>query len=110
MITFNEPPRVPQAYDYIRNAIESGNVCGDGPYTKRCSEWIEQRFDVQKSLLTTSGTAALEMAALLCRIKPGDEVILPSVLVHRDRLRAGGRQACVRGYTPRHHEHRRRSG
>lgn len=78
MITFNEPPRVPQAYDYIRDAIESGNVCGDGPYTKRCSEWIEQRFDVQKSLLTTSGTAALEMAALLCRIKPGDEVILPS--------------------------------
>lgn len=78
MITFNEPPRVPQAYDYIRDAIESGNVCGDGPYTKRCSEWIEQRFDVQKSLLTTSGTAALEMSALLCRIKPGDEVILPS--------------------------------
>ena len=78
MITFNEPPRIPQAYDYIRTAIESGNVSGDGPYTKRCNAWIEQRFATQKALLTTSGTSALEMAALLCRIKPGDEVILPS--------------------------------
>lgn len=78
MITFNEPPRIPQACDYVCDAIEHGNVCGDGPYTKRCSEWIERRFNAQKTLLTTSGTAALEMAALLCHVKPGDEVILPS--------------------------------
>ncbi len=78
MITFNEPPRVAAAYDYIRDAVESGNVCGDGPYTKRCNKWMEDRFAAQKVLLSTSGTAALEMAALLSGIKPGDEVILPS--------------------------------
>ncbi len=51
---------------------------GDGPFTKRCHAWIEERTGVQKALLTTSGTAALEMAALLCGLEPGDEVILPS--------------------------------
>ncbi len=78
MIVFNEPPRVPQAYEYLRHAIESGNICGDGAFTKRCHGWIEQTTKSQKSLLTPSGTAALEMGALLCGIKPGDEVILPS--------------------------------
>lgn len=78
MIFFNEPPRIAAAYKYLKSAIESGNICGDGPFTKRCDAWIEQRFHVAKSLLTPSGTAALEMAALLCDIKPGDEVILPS--------------------------------
>ncbi|MEA5019333.1 MAG: dTDP-4-amino-4,6-dideoxygalactose transaminase [Gordonibacter sp.] len=77
-ITFNEPPRVASAYAYLQQAIESGQVCGDGPFTKRCNRWMEERFDAQKVLLTTSGTAALEMSALMCGLQPGDEVILPS--------------------------------
>ncbi|MEG1244962.1 dTDP-4-amino-4,6-dideoxygalactose transaminase [Gordonibacter sp.] len=78
LITFNEPPRVTSAYAYLQQAIESGQVCGDGPFTKRCNSWMEERFTAQKVLLTTSGTAALEMSALMCGIQPGDEVILPS--------------------------------
>lgn len=77
-ITFNEPPRVPSAYTYLQQAIENGHVCGDGPFTKQCNRWMEDRFSAQKVLLTTSGTAALEMAALMSSINPGDEVILPS--------------------------------
>lgn len=77
-ITFNEPPRVASAYVYLQQAIENGQVCGDGPFTKRCNKWMEERFGVQKVLLTTSGTAALEMSALMCGLQPGDEVILPS--------------------------------
>ena len=53
-------------------------ICGDGEFTKKCSRWMEDRFHAQKALLTTSGTTALDMAALLCELEPGDEVILPS--------------------------------
>ncbi|MEG2260838.1 MAG: dTDP-4-amino-4,6-dideoxygalactose transaminase [Raoultibacter sp.] len=77
-VHFNEPPFVPSAYTYMRQAIEAGHICGDGAFTHRCSAWIEQRFGSQKALLTTSGTAALEMAAWLCQLQPGDEVIMPS--------------------------------
>lgn len=78
MIFFNEPPCVPSSLAYIQESAQSGNQCGDGPFTKRCNAWIEEKTGTQKALLTTSGTAALEMAALLCDLKPGDEVILPS--------------------------------
>ena len=79
MIQFNVPPYVGTELGYVREAVEINHkICGDGPFTKRCSAWLEQRFGVQKVLLTTSGTTALEMAALLCDLKPGDEVILPS--------------------------------
>ena len=79
MIDFNVPPAVETAFEYMRQAaLDNHKICGDGPYTKKCNAWIEQRFNIQKALLTTSGTAALEMAALLCGIQPGDEVILPS--------------------------------
>lgn len=78
MIDFNVPPYLDSAIDCIREAIANKKICGDGPFTKRCNAWIEERLNAQKALLTTSGTAALEMAALLCDIKPGDEVILPS--------------------------------
>ena len=79
MISFNVPPCVGTELDYVREAVEVNHkICGDGPFTKRCHEWIERRFGAQKVLLTTSGTTALEMAAILCDIKPGDEVILPS--------------------------------
>lgn len=78
MIPFNIPPYVGRELDYVRQAVEAHKICGDGQFTKKCSQWMEQRFSAQKVLLTTSGTTALDMAALLCDIKPGEEVILPS--------------------------------
>ncbi|WP_165044049.1 dTDP-4-amino-4,6-dideoxygalactose transaminase [Adlercreutzia sp. ZJ138] len=78
MISFNEPPFVGREFEYVQQAVANKKICGDGPFTKRCHEWIESTMCCQKALLTTSGTAALEMAALLCDIEPGDEVILPS--------------------------------
>ena len=67
-----------QGLSGIRQAVENRKICGDGPFTKRCNAWLEERFHAQKALLTTSGTTALDMAMLLCELKPGDEVILPS--------------------------------
>ena len=63
---------------YIAEAISAHRLCGDGIFTKKCNAWMEERFCAQKVLLTTSGTTALDMAALLCDLKAGDEVILPS--------------------------------
>lgn len=78
MIDFNEPPYLGVEIDYVKQAVRNKKLCGDGPFTKKCHAWLEERFGAQKALLTTSGTTALEMAALLCDLKPGDEVILPS--------------------------------
>lgn len=78
MIWFNIPPLVGKEMDYIQEAIKNHKICGNGIFTKKCHKWLEQQFHVQKVLLTTSGSAALDMAALLCGIKPDDEVILPS--------------------------------
>lgn len=78
MISFNVPPYVGNELDYVREAIENHKICGDGEFTKLCNLWLEKRFGAQKVLLTTSGSTALDMAALLCNIHPGDEVILPS--------------------------------
>ena len=78
MIDFNKPQYVGNELEYIRQAVENRKICGDGPFTKRCNAWLEERFHAQKALLTTSGTTALDMAMLLCELKPGDEVILPS--------------------------------
>ena len=78
MINFNVPPYVGKEMEYIKQAIASKKICGDGQFTKRCNAWMEEKFQAQKVLLTTSGTTALDMSALLCDIKPGDEVILPS--------------------------------
>lgn len=79
MIDFNVPPYVGCEMDYVREAAEVNHkICGDGPFTRKCHAWLEDRFSAFKALLTTSGTAALEMAAILCDLKPGDEVILPS--------------------------------
>ena len=79
MVSFNVPPYVGTELNYIKEAAEKNRqICGDGPFSRKCHAWMEQRFDAKKVLLTTSGTAALEMAAVLCDLKPGDEVILPS--------------------------------
>ena len=78
MINFNVPPLAGKEYEYIAQAIASHKICGDGAFTKKCHAWLEQRFGSNKMLLTTSGSSALDMAALLCNIQPGDEVILTS--------------------------------
>ena len=78
MIPFNIPPVVGDEEDYIRNAIQSCKISGDGKYTKLCNQWIEEHTGANKALLTTSCTHALEMAALLLDLKEGDEVIMPS--------------------------------
>lgn len=78
MIRFNVPPYVGKETEYMKAAIDSHKICGDGDFTKRCNAWIEEHTGTAKALLTTSGTQALEMAALLSDIQPGDEVILPS--------------------------------
>lgn len=78
MIPFNKPPFIGEEMKYIKNAVENNKICGDGEYTKLCNKLMEKSFNSKKVLLTTSGTHALEMAAMLCNIKPGDEVIMPS--------------------------------
>lgn len=79
MIDFNVPPYVGTEMDYVREAAEVNHkICGDGPFSRKCHAWMEERFGAERVLLTTSGTAALEMAAVLCDLHPGDEVILPS--------------------------------
>ena len=78
MIDFNRPPYVGTELDYIRQSIESGKLCGDGAFTKKCSAWFQEKLGVRHTLLTTSCTHALEMASYLCDLKEGDEVIMPS--------------------------------
>ena len=78
MIPFNVPPYVPQSSVYVEQAIQNHKICGDGPFTKRCHQALQAIANVPCALLTTSGTSALEMAALLMDIQPGDEVIMPS--------------------------------
>jgi len=78
MVNFNIPPLVGDEFEYVKQAIESHKICGDGAFTKKCHAWMEERFGAQKALLTTSGTTALDMALILCDLQPGDEVILPS--------------------------------
>ncbi len=78
MIPFNIPPYIGSELNYIKDVVEKHRICGDGDYTKKCNCWFEENTGIRKALLTTSCTHATEMAALLCDIKPGDEVIMPS--------------------------------
>ena len=77
-IPFNVPPYVGSELEYVKQAVDAHKICGDGQFTKKCNEWIKERFGAKGALLTTSGTTALEMATLLCGLEKGDEVILPS--------------------------------
>lgn len=77
-IPFNKPFIVGNELSYIAQAVANGQLAGDGRFTKRCHVWLEQTLGCRKALLTHSGTAALEMAAILADIKPGDEIIMPS--------------------------------
>ena len=78
MITFNKPPYTGNEDQYVIKAMRNDKISGDGPFTQLCHEWFETRLKCQKVLLTPSCTAALEMAALLIDIRPGDEIIMPS--------------------------------
>ena len=78
MISFNVAPFMGKEFDYIQEAIESRHISGDGKFTKLCDRWMEERFNAEKIMLTTSGTTALDMAMIMCDLEPGDEVILPS--------------------------------
>jgi dTDP-4-amino-4,6-dideoxygalactose transaminase len=77
-IPFNKPYMTGRELEYIAQAHANGHLSGDGPFTKRCHAWLEQRIGCRKALLTHSCTGALEMAALLLDLQPGDEVIMPS--------------------------------
>ena len=78
MIDFNMAPCTGRELAYMQQAMKNGKLCGDGPFTKKCSEWMCTNFQAKHCLLTTSCTHALEMAAYLSDIQPGDEVIMPS--------------------------------
>lgn len=78
MINFNEAPFLGTEFNCIQDAIAQKHICGDGAYTKKCNALLEKHTGSAKALLTNSCTAALEMSALLCDIRPGDEVICPS--------------------------------
>ena len=90
---FNRPFIIGKELSYIAEAVTLGNIGGDGPFTQACSRLLEQRFGIRNVLLTPSCTAALELAALLCELEPGDEVIMPSftfVSTANAVVRAGG--------------------
>ena len=78
MTPFNKPHMSGKELDYVAQAHDNGILSGDGPFTKRCSVWLESQTRTKKALLTHSCTAALEMAAILAEIEPGDEIIMPS--------------------------------
>ena len=78
LIPFNRPYVTGKELDYVQEAIESGHLSGNGRFTRQCQRWLEEQFRSKRALLVHSGTAALEMAALLLNVEPGDEIIMPS--------------------------------
>ncbi len=78
MIRFNVPPFTGKETEYIIKAVNNQKICGDGEFTAKCNQWLEEKTGTKKALLTTSCTHATELAAILADIKPGDEVIMPS--------------------------------
>ncbi len=78
MIPFNKPPFIGKEKQYIEQAIDNNKICGDGEFSKKCHAWLEEKTGATRGLLVTSGSTALDMAAILADVGPGDEVILPS--------------------------------
>jgi len=77
-VPFNRPHATAAEFDYMRAAIANGHLAGGGPFARRCEEWLEREIGAERALLTHSGTAALELAAILAELEPGDEVVMPS--------------------------------
>ncbi|GIW92612.1 MAG: dTDP-4-amino-4,6-dideoxy-D-glucose transaminase [Pirellulaceae bacterium] len=97
-IPFNRPWIGSRERTYVAQALEAGWLAGDGPFGQRCAAWLQERFGVRQVLMTPSGTAALELAALLCDLRPGDEVLMPSftfVSTANAVLRCGARPVFV---------------
>lgn len=103
MIPFNKPFMTGRELEHIAQAHANGHLSGDGPFTKQCHAWLNQRTGASASLLTHSCTSALEMAALLLELVPGDEVIMPSyTFVSTSNafvLRGAGRSSSTSGPT-----------
>ena len=78
MIPFNKPFLTGKEAHYMYQAVFTGKLSGNGVFTKKCQKFFEERYGFKKAIMTTSCTDALEMAAILCDVKPGDEVIVPS--------------------------------
>ena len=78
MIPFNKPFLTGKEAHYMYQAVYTGKLSGNGTFTKKCQQFFEEKYGFKKAIMTTSGTDALEMAAILCDVKPGDEVIVPS--------------------------------
>ena len=95
-IPFNKPYFSGKELDYIGDALATGHLSGNGKYTKYCHKFFEERYNIKKSLLTTSCTDALEMAAILIDIKPGDEVIVPSFTFVSTALAFARQSAVIR--------------
>jgi dTDP-4-amino-4,6-dideoxygalactose transaminase len=104
MINFNKPHITGKEVHYIYDAVATGHISGNGKYTKLCQQYFEERWGFIKTLLTTSCTDALEMAALLLNIQPGDEVILPSYTFVSTAL-AFVRQGAVLRFADSHTDH-----
>lgn len=97
-VPFNRPSLVGRELEYIARAVELGNIACDGEFTRRCAELLEQRFGLAHVVMTHSATAALDLAALLCDLNPGDEVVLPSytfVSTANAVLNTGGKPVFV---------------
>lgn len=94
-IPFNRPPRVGTEFSYAEEAFQFGQISGDGPFTKRCSQLLQDALGVPRALLTTSCTHALEMTAMLLEIEPGDEFIVPSFT-----FTSTATSYAIRGATP----------
>ena len=84
-IPFNRPYATGAEFGYIEEAIANAHLSGNGPFARRCASWLEETVGSSRALLTHSCTAALEMAAILAGIGPGDEVIVPSFTLRLDR-------------------------
>ena len=108
-IPFNRPFVTGREFEYIREAIANGHLAGDGRFSRRCQAWLDAQIGCAKALLTHSCTAALEMAALLVDLGPGDEVIMPSFtfVSTANAFVLRGARAGLRRHPPRHAEPRR---
>jgi dTDP-4-amino-4,6-dideoxygalactose transaminase len=78
VVPFNRPHMVGTELQYIRQAVDNAHLSGDGPFSRRCEGWLEHELGSRRALMTQSCTGALELAALLLHLQPGDEVIMPS--------------------------------